>query len=341
MKNLVFLLAVLVSAEALASKARVGSLIGADHVVDSQTVFLNPAHVHLLSNYLTFEMGATGGGAEAGFLKNTASGAKLMGYLGHQNTTPITSDVRTLRTYLTQNNPIEIVYGTGNQGYGVSVSNVDNKKSGTKETTVIGKWGIVTDEYTAYAHVHLISSAEKTATSAKVNAGPQFLVGGNKKSGDYHLFGAAHIGNAKDEVGATSTDIKDTNFVLGVEDRSLKTTAADIYYGVALNLLSRDLGGAKQSTTSLPVFVGLEYAVNTWATFRASASQNLLFGSVKDEVATPGNSDADGIANNTRVAAGLGLKYNNLLLDGSLAAANSGAVNGSAFLTQASVTYFF
>lgn len=341
MKNLVLIFAVLVGTEAFASKARVNTLLGADHIVDSQTVFTNPAHVHLLSNYLTFEMGAVGAGAEAGFLKNTPSGAKLMGYLGHQNPTPGGADIRTAGTYLTQNNPIEIIYGTGNQGYGVSVSNVDNKKAGTKETTVVGKWGIVTDEYTAYAHLHLISSAEKTATSDKMNAAPQILVGGNKKNGDYHLFGAAHIGNAKRDLNGASTDTKDTNFTVGVEDRSMKSTAADIYYGVALNLLNRDVGGAKQSTTSLPVFVGLEYAVTTWATFRASASQNLLIGSVKDETGTPSNSDADGIANNTRVASGLGLKYNNLLLDGAFTASTSGAVNGTTFLTQASVTYFF
>ena len=343
--KMVFLISILLSANAFASKARVNSLIGADHIVDSQTTFLNPAHIHLLSNYLTFEFGAAGAGAEAGFLRNTDGGGKVMGYIGHQNPTPLNTDIRTSNTYIAQNNPVEVLYGTGDQAYGVSLSNVDNKKSGTKETTIVGKWGIVRDDFSAYAHVHLISNAEKTAAGVtdKATGGPQFLVGGNKKNGDMHYYGAVHIGNGKIEPGggAASSDVKDTNIVLGLEDRSLKTTSADIYYGIGLNLLNRDQGGRKYNLMALPVFLGLEYAVNTWATFRASASQNLLLGSVKDEISTPTNSDADGIGANTRVAAGLGLKYNSLLLDGSLAAQNSGAINGSAFLTQASVTYFF
>lgn len=343
MTKMVFLISVLLSANAFASKARVNSLIGADHIIDSQTTFINPAHIHLLSNYLTFEFGTTGNGAEAGFLRNTNGGAKIMGYLGHQNPTPMGTDIRTGAGYIKQNNPVEILYGTGDTAFGASLSQADNKQSGTKETTIVGKWGIVRDDFSAYAHVQLISNAEKTAATVtdKLTAGPQFLVGGNKKDGDYHYFGAVHIGNAKNEPGAGgSADVKDTNLRLGVEDRSLKTTSADIYYGVALNLLNRDAAGAKYNMMSLPVFLGLEYAVNTWATFRASAMQNLLLGSVKDEITTPGAS-ADSINNNTQVAAGLGLKYNSLLLDGALTAANSGAINGSSFLTQASVTYFF
>ncbi len=100
-----------------------------------------------------------------------------------------------------------------------------------------------------------------------------------------------------------------------------------------------DIEGDKISMTALPVFMGLEYNMNTWAVFRGSVQQNFLIGSVKDGTAI--NTDPDGINSNTTFSGDLGLKYNQLTLDGSLAASNSGAINGTAFLTNASVTYNF
>lgn len=332
----------LVGPQAIASKARVNTLIGADHLTDLQTVFNYPSHIHLISNQLAFEFGAVGNGAEAGFLRNTPGGGRIMGYFGHQNPTPMTSDVRAAGGYLTQVNPVEVIYGINNYAFGASLSTVDNKRSGTKETTVVGKYGISGDDYAAFIHLHLISAAEKVngANRDKMNSAPQIYLGAQKKSGEYNFFGSLHIGNSKNEPGAGgSQDIKDTDITLGVEDRTLKTTAADIYYGIKLDLRQRDATGADLNSLQVPVFVGLEYAVTTWGTFRASASQNLLIGSEKDE--STGSTDANGIAANTRVAAGIGLKYENLMLDGALTAATSGAINGSTFLSQASVTYLF
>ncbi len=97
--------------------------------------------------------------------------------------------------------------------------------------------------------------------------------------------------------------------------------------------------GKKITSTELPLFLGLEHNVTSWAVFRASVRQNFIFGSTKDETAT--NTDAESVGSNTTVAAGLGLKYGQLVLDGSLAAATNGNVNGNAFLTQAGVTYNF
>ncbi len=122
MKAYALLFAALFSAQAFASKARINSLLGADHLVDTQTVFTVPSHVQLLNPYLTYEFGAKGSGAEGGLMRKVGPGS-LMAYFGHQNTTSIDADgdTRAGLGYLTQNNPIEVIYGFGNLGFGASI----------------------------------------------------------------------------------------------------------------------------------------------------------------------------------------------------------------------------
>jgi hypothetical protein len=328
------ILILFIQSQSFASKARVTSLQGADHLIDLQTTFINPVHLNYLLPFITYEMGAAGNGAEGGFSQKLSDGRNLAFYLGHNNTT----DLRGTSTYLDQQNPIEVIYGMGDKAFSASFSTVDNKKSGTKETTLIGKYGTSTLDSQFYAHLHLISNATKTGTpDQKLNAAPVIVIGGSKDLGANRIFGGLNYGSARTESGSTSTDYKDTALSVGCENRSLKKQDADIYYGAQLNYFSRDIEGKKIVNTSLPVFLGMELNMNTWAVFRGSVSQNFILGSTKDETAT--NTDPDGINSNTTFAGGLGLKYNNLILDGSLAASTSGQVNGASFLTSAAVTY--
>lgn len=338
--KLVSVLAIsLFAASAFASKARVAALQYADHLVDVQTSFKNPAYVNKLNPLLTFEFGAAGGGAEGGLINQTAGGSKMLLYMGHQNTTAIAAggDVRTANSYLAQNNPVEFLYGSGDMAYGASLSTVNNDASGTKETTLIAKWGMSTADTHAYAHVGLVSTAEDTTSKNKMTAAPSFLVGGAKDSGDYRYFGSIMMGNYKNEVATVESDIKDMDVKLGLEDRSMKKADADVYYGALFNMSTRET--AKKNTVMLlPIFVGIETPVASWLTFRGSVSQNFLLGSTKDENTS---TKADGIGNNTTASAGLGFKHGNLTLDGVLTAGTSGDINGNQFLSQASVTYNF
>lgn len=344
MKTLLILsLALVISVPVFASKARLASLQGARQLVDLQTIFINPAHINMVDQHITFEMGAAGTAAEGGFVRKLDSGAKLLVYVGHQNPLGnfVVGDVRTANSYLGQNNPVEIIYGTGNMGFGGSISTLDDKKNGTKESTLVGKFGMDNGPIKWFAHT-------KLATAEKLNAGntdkitaPAVFLGGTYKGETLLYFGSIHAGTAKNETGATATttDIKDLAAVFAVVDRSMKIDDNDLYYGAQIDVVSRDVGGAKITGTRLPIFLGMEYNINSWSIFRGSVSQNFLVGSTKDETAV--NTDASGIANNATVAAGLGLKHNNLVLDGSLTAAASGQVNGNTFLANAAVTYNF
>ncbi|MGE3759806.1 MAG: hypothetical protein AB7H97_18715 [Pseudobdellovibrionaceae bacterium] len=345
MKKLVLVMFALLSAEAFASKARVNSLIGADHLVDAQTTFQIPSHLNLLNPFLTFEMGTQGTDAEAGVMRKVGGG-NLMLYVGHQNTTASVAqgDMRTVNSYTEQVNPIEILYGAGNMGFGVSISNSDNKAASTKETTVVGKWGMNFDkESWAWANVQLYSRAAKGAGAAKTEITPSpYLSGGvSMAMNTMRVFGRLDAGRGKYDASTASTnkDLNDLNIQAGVEDRSLRTNAADIYYGAKVAWAKRTYDSKDISNYQLPVFIGIEAPVFSWMTVRASASQNVLFGETKDETTTP-TSKTD-IPANTLVAAGLGFTHAGFTLDGSLTAAGNGNINGNQFMTQAALTYNF
>ena len=79
---------------------------------------------------------------------------------------------------------------------------------------------------------------------------------------------------------------------------------------------------------------------------RASATQNVLLGSTKTDdgaITSTVTDQDDTVANNTKVAAGFGLKMNKWVVDGSWSAATSatGAINAGSLLTNVALTYNF
>ena len=351
MKLIILVSALLMSSNVWASKARVNSLMGANHIVDTQTVFTSPSHILMLDPHLTFEMGASGAGAEGGLLRELSSGNKLFLYLGHQNSTASDAgnDIRADLGHLSQNNPVEIIYGMGDMAFGGSFSMVDNDLANTKETTLIGKWGMnYDDKGWSYAHLSLIQSSEETGTvnangtdSAKVM--PYLTVGGSYVINDgQRVYGELDYGSAENDIDSgTKVEVDEMNIHVGFENMFHKSGDAEVYYGLELRMDERKASqgavNADAKSMMLPAYLGVEYKAKDWLTVRASVMQNIIVGSTEAANATKAN----GIGNNTTVAGGLGLKYNNIVLDGSLAAATTGAVNGTAFLTQASLTYNF
>lgn len=330
---LVVAVSLVLSSNVFASKARVASLQEANHLVDIQTVFTNPSHINSLNPYITFEMGTAQGAtaAEGGFARKLEGGNTLGVYLGHDNTTSL----RDGTTYLKQRNPIEVTYGFGNQAISGSLSTTDDKKNGKKESTLVAKYGVSNEASSYYVHFAAISQAEQVTPAQKISA-PQIALGGHYSTGEDRYFGKLSLTNAKVETTASATT-KVADIELGWLNNGLKKADADIYYGAKIWISQTDVAGAKITDTKLPVFLGLEYNAASWLVFRGSVKQNFLLGSKKDETAT--NTDAQSVPADTKVAAGLGLKYNQLTLDGSLSASNSGKINGTDFLSEASVTY--
>ena len=132
----------------------------------------------------------------------------------------------------------------------------------------------------------------------------------------------------------------------------------DFFYGIAVDsvklqdkLQSKDL-----TRLAFPVWVGFEHLASEWLTIRASFKQT-IYAQSKDDVGfpvgtidgasgTPGTaSDFAGEANSTEVNAGIGLKFNNLMLDGTLVGLSGATANQSirfaSFMGLAGLTYTF
>lgn len=340
-------LATLIGSNAHATKARVASLLGAKHLVDSQSIFAFPADINALGEYITLEMGPTGAGttepkAEGGLFRKHDDA--MMGfYLGHHDL--MQASFRTQLGYANQTNPVQFFYGKGDWAFTAGLSNTDTKSTKTKETTLYAGFGQTLPNVSWGVNAEVLANAEQPNANAvdtdKYTGSP--LLGAQFRTlEDRYWHGSLAWGEVKSKDGATSVEskVKTMGLEVGYIDRTLKTDARDIYYGVSLQYSDDEAGGNHRKVTALPVVLGFEQGLTSWATFRGSLRQNVLLGSVKDEITTPG-AEADTIPNNTTVSAGLGLKYGTLTLDGVLTAATSGNINGNQVLAQAGLIYGF
>ncbi|MBX3019402.1 MAG: hypothetical protein KF767_16060 [Bdellovibrionaceae bacterium] len=343
MKHLVLAAALtLIVPQAFASKARLDSLQGATFLKDTQTVFLNPAHMHSLGQYLTFEAGAqgtTGTKAEGGFLRNDGD-VKYGAYLGHMS--PFQNAYRASGyalggTFLAQQNPVSLMYGKNDWGVVLDLSNSDKKSTSEKETTVGIRFGQQAEDSEYYVSLDLLGNAE--AASNKMSTTVLGL-GYEKASGAWYYNASLAYAMTKADVAPASESGSEALISLSAANRSLKTDRADIYYGAGLDIVSGKIASANRSILRLPLFLGLEHQTSSWLVTRVSVSQPLFISNAKDQISAA-TADTDTLANATRVAAGVGIKYQEFVIDGSVMAAANGNINGNQVLSQAALTYTF
>lgn len=340
-KVFIVLAALLMAAPAMASKSRVSSLQGATFLVDSQTIFTNPAHINANGQYLTLEMGSTSNTgnpkAEGGIFRKESDLVYGV-YLGHIDNFQV---LRTAESVPVQENPVEVFFGKNNWGASVGISQGNKKTVSEKETTLLGRFGMDNGDTEFYGTMEVISKSEN-ATSEYEGQIPTLTGGFEMDAGRFYFGGELTYG--KYEVTtppASAADTTVTGVTLSAIDRSLKTTDRELYYGVLLNWAERKNTAGKISEMTLPLVIGLEANINTWATFRGSVKQNVLLGSEKDGTAAAPANGADTISNDTTVAIGVGLFTGPFTLDGSVAASANGNINGNQVLSNASVTYRF
>ncbi|MDX9730808.1 MAG: hypothetical protein RBT63_03465 [Bdellovibrionales bacterium] len=323
--------------EAEASKARVGSLQGYIGLVDTQTIFTQPAYIGKLGHYVTYEFGSGALGSvpkgEGGFLLSS-DGARWGAYLGHES-----ARQAALRgTFEKQHNPIDFFYGQDNWAVNVSLSMSNNEITDAKQTSLAARFGMVNDGNEFYVGVEALQSAE--TAGAKFNGGPAIDAGYlHRMSETLVLEGKVSYAMAELEPagGGAKTETKDLGVSVGFNHRPVE----GLYYGAGIAYSNNDVADKGNNTLSIPFVVGLEKDILSWMTVRGSVSQGILFGSTKNEQVAAPNDKTVTNANDTMVAAGLGIKHNGFTIDGTLAAAANGQLNGNAFLANAALTYNF
>jgi len=363
MKQLLIIAIALTSVNAFATRARVHALGHSDHLVDTYTVYTNPAHIfHLASDYVTLETGATGALAPTlenanaeGMIVRTMGDAKMGLSLGHESANASSWGLRRLSATpalrVNQQNPIELTYGMkfGDINFAGTLvySNYNNKKAAVgaleKEATTALRLGATSGDWEAALALGLANSAN--------------IINGNKFTGssDLNLFGAYTVDTmyfyanvatlvAKEESSAGVEQGKATfqGVRLGVVN-SHKKDGNELFYSVALNQTESKYTGTpdtKATALQLPVVIGLEVEANSWLTLRGSVSQISLINDSKDETVTPATETAPGV-DSTKVAAGAGLKFNKINVDGTLTAATSQTLNATSLLAQVGMSYWF
>jgi len=359
MKNTLVIVALALAASpAMASKARLNALNNAAHLSDIQDVQTNASKIMSHGEWLTFEMGNnnyTAAGtatprAEGGFARSMGD-SKYGFYLGAHPSW--VDEVRTgnTGTYLTNENPVSLFYGSKASdlawGVGLLYSNSDKKTTTQKQSATGLNAGVTGANWDAALTLGLMNTYKNDTATVDFKGTTAIDLAATYTMDTMTFSAGLAMNGGKEEVNGTETHKHErSSFNVGVVN-SHKADGSDFFYGAKLvsSTVKDKTPDTKTDSMSLPVFAGIEADATSWMVLRASVSQNFLLGSTKSttpaDVAPAG--EADTIANNTSVAAGAGLKFGKLMLDGTLEAANSAtaALNGNALLANAAVTYMF
>lgn len=333
-KTLLLAALTLMSTSAFASVARVSALQNAAHLADATNVLSKPSEATAYGEWALFEFGAVAT-ANGGFMKTSGDSAWGF-YLGANDT-----DLARTGTFLGVENPFNVVYGTkaGDMSWGLGLMYSSSDKKATtpaqKQSAQVLTASMETGAWNASLKYSLASTADG-ATAATDTFKLKSLMGVNVGYTMDSMYIYGQMKSSEKEVNTgTAVVTKDSTTKLGVVN-SHKKDGSDFFYGAAYSMSSQDVGGTKTDTTALPVIIGLEADAASWLVLRASLTQNVLLGAVKT---TAENT----IADNTTVAAGLGMKWNKWMLDGVLSAGTSGTFGfeGASFMSSASLTYLF
>ena len=353
MKQLLVVAIMLSTATSFAARSRMNALGNPRHIQnDSATLHLNPAYLHNVADSVTLESGAT----QVGVVSSTASGAeatlvRTMGdakfalNLGHDD-----ANVAALRnegnaTFL-QQNPLELTYGMKmgdmNVGAALVYSKYNDKKNSQKEDTTLLKVGTQTASWDVSVSMSLADKV--TSGTDEYKAGSNInVMGGFWIDADLYAYGSIGMNGFKTSSGGVDQeDYKSNEYEVGVI-HTIKNDGSEFFYGVGLNSTKTEdsLGNKDESSKmSLPVMVGIEANAASWLTLRGSVAQDVLISDSKTEDNTGTLTETAPGTNTTTFAAGAGLKFNKVSIDGSLLAGTQN-LNANNMLGTVGLTYAF
>jgi hypothetical protein len=376
MKKLVLLsalaiLPILNAPQAFASKARLISLgqdtNGSEYIEDTRSIFLNPAQLNRVGDFANFEMGSstvgTAPNAEGGFfnhVNNLHIGAQLGRETDLSQLITLTNSAMFPAAVAAISYPrnsfevqiasgdsykwgASIIYGTVEDRAEAPTPGFPNKKANTAEL----HGGLSHDNWDLHAALDLYGSGETQVAESQYN---KFTLQPSAKvGGDYALDTAQKIYfNAvyANFTARNNTDPGDrtgsiTSGQVGYAHFLNPEAATQFFYSMGLLMSNYKLGGignnadAKLFQLNIPVVIGLENAATDWLKLRASVSQKVFI----DQTNTTATSYNK--VNSTTVAAGAGVNWKKLTLDGTLAGSGTGQVDGNNLLANASLTYLF
>ena len=363
MKKILVIALALASVNAFGSRARMTALGNAEHLIDTQTTYINPSDMFYVGgDFVNIESGTantnTKGTNPEGLVVRSMGDAKLGLSLGHRsdNASSYTGGLRSTTPALVlpglvnanQQNPLELTYGmkAGDMAYAGTLvySNYNDKVTSSKESSAGLRLGMRMGAIDAAVGLGLMNTVDTPTAKYKGTLGVSAEAGYTMDT--MYLFGKIVAAGYKTEnaAGAETAKVDNTEIQLGAIS-TVKKDGSEFFYGAKLvNQTSKNsVGDIKANVLNLPVFMGLEVDASSWLVLRGSLTQKLvLLDNTKIEVGATVNTETSPGANSTVAALGAGLKFNKLTFDGTLSAGGvSQTVNTSDLLGQVGVTYMF
>ena len=381
MKQLLIIAIALTSVNAFATRARTTALGNAAHLTDVQTVYTRPSAIFKLSgDYVNMETGSVTGttadcdtstvaiepctaqntNAEAMIVK-TMGDAKMGLSLGHQSELFSTWGLRSaLGSFMAvgapaanQQNPIELTYGmqSGDMMWAGTLvySNYNDKLAAVnnmeKESSTGLRLGVDSGAWDGSLRLGLVNTVDvKTATTSAKFTGTLGVEGdvGYTMDSLYFSGGLTMAGFKYEDTSGAVRKYDRSDYRVSATN-SIKKDGNEFFFGAGLNMTSskETVTDAKVTSTTLPVFLGLEVEAASWLTLRGSVKQATLINSSKKETATTVNYEYAPGNNTTTVALGAGLKFNKLNFDGTLSTGSTQKVNSSDLMGQVGMSYWF
>ena len=370
MKKILVLLLALSSVNAFATKARMKALSSSFHLTDTQTIYTSPYHLFALKDFVAVESGSTvattvDNGTEGSVLYSINDNSRLFVALGHKD-----EAVQYQRTFLnkvgtapapafmTQQNPIELMYGmkmdSGNYGVGLFYSQYKDKVADNNESSAGLRLGAAHGDFKWKINLGLTNKVQNT-TDGTFKGGP-FTNVALRYNMDTLRYGLDYVGWDAKRENVAGTEI-DSHTYQDIKFQLVDTKVKDgdeFFYGFALDQsdIKNKLTDKKLTRLALPVWVGLETQANEWLTLRASIKQTVLLAQSKDENGyTAGSADGTYGAvtdlaaepNNTVAAFGAGVHWKQVSVDGTLSGLTGATANqkidATNLLAQVGLTY--
>lgn len=365
MKKILVIALALASVNAFGSRARMTALGNAEHLIDTQTTYINPSDMFYVGgDFVNVESGVTTAGDKGtnaeGLVVRSMGDAKLGLSLGHRSDNASSYQLGGLPVGLrkgitftglgnaNQQNPLELTYGmkAGDMAYAATLvySNYNNKTANEKETSGGLRLGMRMGAIDAAVGLGLINTAETATIKYKGTLGVTAEAGYTMDS--MYMFGKVLAAGFKRELSGTETAKEDTTDIqLGVLS-TVKKDGSEFFYGAKIvsTTVKDSVPDNKTTLLNIPIIMGLEVDANSWLTLRGSLTQKLvLLDNTKVETpSTPAtNLETSPGANSTTAAFGAGLKFNKLTLDGTILAGGIQTYSSANLLGQVGLTYMF
>lgn len=371
MKKLLFVLISVSMSSAFATKARQKALGSSYHLpAATQTYYTSPLHILSLAPYIALESGkttatSTDSAAEGSALFKINETDRFLVSIGHQdesvqNQRKFINSFAGVTDYRSQQNPAEIFYAhkiddQSAWSMGMYYSNFKDKVGPEKESSAGVRLSASHGDFNWKTSIGLINNSINTLGDELMNEG-YINLGLRYKSGDLRYGFDITTWSVKQTLAAaTDANIHHTyqNINLKVV-HALKADAIDYFYGATLDQIqvTDRLADKKFKRLSIPVIMGAEVKAADFLIVRGSIIQTALLAKSEDEVGYPTGSitgaanavtDFAAESNNTTVAAGIGLVFNKIQIDGTLAGLTGSTatqnIDANKFMGQVGLVY--